>query len=101
MRSLGMQQMCGATLWAVNMGETTPSIGRAVKCHGVHWKCSRGLWTLGIAVERSVMRRALCIAIDKPLDMLELCIEEKSVQVQENVKANAAQESFSDYRWIG
>ena len=75
MRSLGIRQMCGATLWAANMAETTPSIERGVKCHGMHWECSRGLRTLGIAVERSGMRRARCIAIDKPLGMLEVCID--------------------------
>ena len=97
--------MCGATLWTVNITKTAASIGRAVKCHGMHWKCSGGLRTLEIAVERSGMSRARCIAVDKQLDMLEVCIElEKHPRARStlrNVKSNAAQGNVVDYRWIG
>ena len=75
MHSLGIRQMHGATLWTVNMTKTAASIGRAVKGDGMHWICSGGLRTLEIAVERSGMSRARCIAVDKPPDMLEVCVE--------------------------
>ena len=105
MHSLGIRQMCGATLWTVNMTQTAASIGRAVKGHGMHWKCSGGLRTLEIPVERSGMSRARCIAVDKPLDMLEVCIElekhPRARSTRRNVKLNAAQENVVDYRWIG
>ena len=65
-------------MWTVNMTQTAASIGRAVKGHGMHWICSGGLRTLEIAVERSGMSRARCIAVDKPLDMLEVCIEQEN-----------------------
>ena len=67
--------MCGATLWIVNMMKTAASIGRAVNGHGMHLICSGGLRTLDIAVDRSGMSRARCFAVDKQLDMLEVCIE--------------------------
>ena len=105
MHSLGIRQMCGATLWTVNMTQTAASIGRAVKGHGMHWICSGRLWTLEIPVERSGMSRARCIAVDKPLDMLEVCIElekhPRARSTRRNVKLNAAQENVVDYRWIG
>ena len=83
MHSLGIRQMCGATFWTVNMTQTAASIGRAVKGHGMHWMCSGGLRTLEIAVERSGMSRARCIAVDKPLDNLKVRIESKSTQGHE------------------
>ena len=105
MHSLGIRQMCGATLWTVNMTKTAASIGRAVKGHGMYWICSGGLRTLDIAVERSGMSRARCFTVDKQLDMLEVCIELKkhprARSTRRNVKSNAAQESVVDHRWIG
>ena len=105
MHSLGIRQMCGATLWTVNMTQTAASIGRAVKGHGMHWICSGRLRTLEIAVERSGMSRARCIAVGKQLDMLEVCIElekhPRARSTRRNVKLNAAQENVVDYRWIG
>ena len=56
------------------MTKTAASIGRAVKGHGMHRICSGRLRALEIAVERSGMTRARCIAVDKPLDVLEVCI---------------------------
>jgi len=56
------------------MTKTAASIGRAVKGHGMHRICSGRLLVLEIAVERSGMTRARCIAGDKPLDVLEVCI---------------------------
>ena len=56
------------------MTKTAASIGRAVKGHGMHRICSGRLLVLEIAVERSGMTRARCIAVDKPLDVLEVCI---------------------------
>ena len=56
------------------MTKTVASIGRAVKGHGMHRICSGRLLVLEIAVERSGMTRARCIADDKPLDVLEFCI---------------------------
>ena len=56
------------------MTKTVASIGRAVKGHGMHRICSGRLLVLEIAVERSGMTRARCIAVDKPLDVLEVCI---------------------------
>ena len=92
-------------MWTMNMTETAASIGRAVKGHGMHWICSGRLRTLEIAVERSGMSRARCIAVDKPLDMLEVCIElekhPRARSTRRNVKSNAAQENVVDYRWIG
>ena len=40
----------------------------------MHRICSGRLRALEIAVERSGMTRARCIAADKPLDVLEVCI---------------------------
>ena len=74
MHNLGIRQMFGATLWTMSMTKTAASIGRAVKGHGMHRICSGRLRALEIAVERSGMTRARCIAIDKPLDVLEVCI---------------------------
>ena len=97
--------MCGATLWAANMAKNAASIGKAMNDHGMRWICSGGLRTLEIAVERSGMSRARCFAADKPLDMLEVCIElEKHPRARSariNLKLNAAQENVVDYRWIG
>ena len=105
MHSLGIRQMCGGTLWTVNMTKTAASIGRVVKCHEMHWICSGRLRTLEIAVERSGMSRARCIAVDKPLDMLEVCIEQekhpRARSARRNVKSNAVQDNVVDYRWIG
>ena len=104
MHNLGIRQMFGATLWTMSMTKTVASIGRAVKGHGMHWICSGRLWTLEIAVERSGMSRARCIAVDELLDMLEVCIElEKHPRARSagrNVKLNAAQENVVDYRWV-
>ena len=61
-------------MWTMSMTKTSASIGRAVKGHGMHRICSGRLRALEIAVERSGMTRARCIAIDKPLDVLEVCI---------------------------
>ena len=74
MHNLGIRQMFGATLWTMSMTKTAASIGRAVKGHGMHRICSGRLRALEIAVERSGMTRARCIAVDKPLDVLEVCI---------------------------
>ena len=84
MHSLGTRQMCGGTLWTVNMTKTAASIGRAVKGNGMHWICSGRLRTLEIAVERSGMSRARRIAADKPPDMLEVC--EKIGEAPEGTK---------------
>ena len=62
------------------MTKTAASIGRAVNGHGMHWICSGRLRTLEIAVERSGMSRARCIAVDEPVDNLEVRIESKSTQ---------------------
>ena len=56
------------------MTKTVASIGMAVKGHGMHRICSGRLRALDIAVECSGMTRARCIAVDKPLDVLEVCI---------------------------
>jgi len=72
--NLRIRQMFGTTLWTMSMTKTAASIGRAVKGHGMHRICSGRLLVLEIAVERSGMTRARCIAGDKPLDVLEVCI---------------------------
>ena len=74
MHNLGIRQVFGATLWTVNRTKTAASIGRAVNGHGMHRICSGRLRALEIAVECSGMTRARCIAVDKPLDVLEVCI---------------------------
>ena len=83
MHNLGIRQMFGATLWTMSMTKTSASIGRAVKGHGMHRICSGRLRALEIAVERSGMTRARCIAVDEPLDNLEVRIESKSTQGHE------------------
>ena len=86
----------------MNMTETAASIGRVAKCHGMQWICSGRLRTLEIAVERSGMSRARCIAVDKPPDMLEVCEKiGESRSTLRIVKSNAALENVVDYRWIG
>ena len=75
MHNLGIRHMFGATLWTMSRTKTAASIGRAVKGHGMHRICSGRLRALEIAVERSGMTRARCIAVDKPLDALEVRIE--------------------------
>ena len=76
-----------------------------MKGHGMHWICSGGLRTLEIAVDRSGMSRRRCVAVDKQLDTLEVCIElEKRARARStgsNVKSNAAQENVVNYHWIG
>ena len=105
MHSLGIRQMCGATLWAVNIVKTAASIGKAMNDHGMRWICSGGLRTLEIAVDRSGMSRRRCVAVDKQLDMLEVCIElekhPRARSTRRNVKLNAAQENVVDNRWVG
>ena len=92
-------------MWTVHMTQTAASIGRAVKGHGMHWICSGRLRTLEIPVERSGMSRARCSAVDKPRDMLEVCIEREKIRrarrTRRNAKLNAAQENVVDYRWVG
>ena len=73
MHSLGIRQMFGATLWTMNKTKTAASIGRAVNGHGMHRIHSGRLRALEIAVECSGMTRARCIAVDEPLDVLEVC----------------------------
>ncbi len=74
MHNLRIRQMFGTTLWTMSMTKTAASIGRAVKGYGMYQICSGRLRALEIAVERSGMARARCIAVDKPLDLLEVCI---------------------------
>ena len=70
----------------------------------MYWICSGRLQTPEIAVERSGMSLAGYIAVDKPLDMLEVCIElekhPRARSTRRNVKLNAAQENVVDYRWV-
>ena len=61
-------------MWTVNRTIMAASIGRAVNGHGMHRIYSGRLRALEIAVECSGMTRARCIAVDKPLDVLEVCI---------------------------
>ena len=102
MLSLGIKQMCRATLSTANMAETAASFGRVMKCYGMHWTCIERLWPPEIAVERSRMSRMRRIAVDKPPDMLGVCEKiGESRSTLRIVKPNEALESVVDYRWTG
>ena len=105
MRSLGIRQMCGATLWAVNVAKTAASIGKAMNDDGMRWICSGGLWTLEIAVDRSEYHERGALPLTNSRYVGGLHRTGETTQAHEvtgrNVKSNAAQEDVIDYRWIG